>query len=69
MNGIAAMALLAALPAAAQTRTIALKAARLFDGKSNTLQRPGVVVVSGAKITATGANAQVPPGAETIDLG
>ena len=69
MKGFAAIALLAALPAAAQTGAIALRAARLFDGKSNTLQRPGVVVVSGAKIIAAGPNAQVPPGAETIDLG
>jgi imidazolonepropionase-like amidohydrolase len=46
-----------------------LKAARLFDGKSSALVTPGVVVVTDGKITAVGANAVVPAGAEVIDLG
>lgn len=46
-----------------------LKAARLFDGKSSALVTPGVVVVTDGKITAVGANAAVPAGAEVIDLG
>ena len=32
-----------------------LKAARLFDGKSNALVTPGLVVVTGGKIAAVGA--------------
>ena len=32
------------------TKTYVLKAARLFDGKSNTLATPGVVVITGGKI-------------------
>jgi imidazolonepropionase-like amidohydrolase len=52
-----------------ETRTIVLKAARLFDGKSNSLLTPGLIIVTGGKISATGANATVPPGAEVIDLG
>ena len=52
-----------------ESKTIVLKAARLFDGKSNVLMTPGMVVVSDGKIAATGANANVPAGAEVIDLG
>jgi imidazolonepropionase-like amidohydrolase len=52
-----------------ETRTVVLKAARLFDGKSNSLVIPGVVMVTGGKISAAGANASVPAGAEVIDLG
>jgi imidazolonepropionase-like amidohydrolase len=46
-----------------------LKAAHLFDGKSNSLVTPGVVVVADGKITAAGASTQVPAGVEVIDLG
>src|ERR1700730_13321450 len=52
-----------------ETKTVVLKAARLFDGKSNSLVTPGLVVVTGGKIFAAGANATVPAGAEVIDLG
>jgi imidazolonepropionase-like amidohydrolase len=52
-----------------ETRTVVLKAARLFDGKSNSLVIPGVVIVTGEKISAAGANAGIPAGAEVIDLG
>lgn len=52
-----------------QSRTIVLKAARLFDGKSNALMTPGIVVVADGKIAAAGPNAAVPAGAEVIDLG
>src|SRR5438874_4272499 len=48
---------------------IALKAARLFDGKSRTLVQNGVVVVQGDKIVDAGANILVPNGAQVIDLG
>ncbi len=50
-------------------RVIVLKAARLFDGRSDRLVSPGVVVVTGNRITAVGSGAAIPPGAETIDLG
>jgi len=54
---------------APESRTLVLKAARLLDGKSNSLTTPGLVVVTGGKITALGTNATVPAGAEVIDLG
>jgi len=48
---------------------IVLKAARLFDGHSDSLQTPGVVVVSGGRIESVGAQSQTPAGAKVIDLG
>jgi imidazolonepropionase-like amidohydrolase len=51
------------------SKTIVLKAARMFDGKSNALVTPGVVVVTDGKIAAAGGSAAVPAGAEVIDLG
>ncbi|HKW32237.1 MAG TPA: amidohydrolase family protein [Candidatus Acidoferrum sp.] len=50
-------------------KSYVLKAARLFDGKSNALVKPGVVVVTNGKIVAAGTSAAIPAGAETIDLG
>jgi len=50
-------------------KSYVLRAARLFDGKSNTLVKPGVVVVTDGKIVATGTSAAIPAGVETIDLG
>jgi imidazolonepropionase-like amidohydrolase len=51
------------------SKTYVLKAARMFDGKSNTLATPGLVVVTDGKIVAVGGKATVPGGAEVIDLG
>ena len=48
---------------------IALKAARLFDGKSKALIANGVVIVEGDKITDAGSNLPIPSGAQVIDLG
>jgi len=50
-------------------KSYVLKAARMFDGKSDALTMPGLVVVRDGKIAGVGANASVPEGAETIDLG
>src|SRR6266404_8396743 len=51
------------------SKSYVLKAARLFDGKSNSLVTPGVVVVTDGKIAGTGSSASVPTEAEVIDLG
>ena len=56
-------------PAIAADQVIALKAARLFDGKSRALIQDGVVLAQGDKITDVGANVAIPPGAQVIDLG
>jgi len=45
---------------APETKTVVLKAARLFDGKSNSLVTPGLVIVTGGKISAAGPNATAP---------
>src|SRR5580692_4454939 len=63
------LALLVQNPGDTPTKPIALKAARLFDGKSDTLQTPGLVLVEGKTIKAVGAGATIPEGAVVIDLG
>jgi imidazolonepropionase-like amidohydrolase len=50
-------------------KVIVLKAARLFDGKSNALVRNGVVIVQGNKIVDAGSNLAAPAEAQVIDLG
>ncbi|MBV9296306.1 MAG: amidohydrolase family protein, partial [Acidobacteriaceae bacterium] len=51
----------------AQTNVYVLKAARLFDGKSDALAQPGIIIVSGNKIQSVGG--QAPGNATVIDLG
>src|SRR5207244_241731 len=57
------------IAAHAADQLIALKAARLFDGKSNTLMQNAVVIVQGDKILDAGSNLPAPSGAQVIDLG
>src|SRR5215469_1008928 len=70
---MAAVVLIATPPAPAQPAkappVIAVKAARLFDGKADALQANGVVLVQGPKILAVGTDLSIPAGAEVIDLG
>jgi imidazolonepropionase-like amidohydrolase len=66
---LALLALLLPTAASAAPRTIVLRAAHLFDGKSDQVVSPGVVVVREGKIVAAGATAAVPSDAEVIDLG
>src|SRR5688572_1569262 len=63
----ALLVLLLALPASAQGKVIALKAARLFDGASDRVVTNAVVVVEGSRIKSIGGS--IPAGAEVIDLG
>ncbi len=49
--------------------TYALKARRMYDGKSDQLVSPGIVVVKAGKIVAAGPRAVVPAEARVIDLG
>ena len=46
-----------------------LKAARIFDGRTDAVVPGGIVVVEGSKILAVGAAAAIPAGATVIDLG
>ena len=50
-------------------QVVVLKAARIFDAKTDHVASPGILVVSGGKILAAGPGAVVPAGAEVIDLG
>ena len=51
------------------SKTYALKAARMFDGKSDSLTKPGLVIVTDGKISGVGSGAAIPAGAEIIDFG
>ena len=66
LTAVAAAALVRAQPAPAVT---AIKAARLFDGKSDTTIADAVVLVQGSRITAAGARLAIPAGAQIVDLG
>ena len=48
---------------------IAIKAPRMFDGKSNALVQNAVVIVQGDKIVEAGSNLPISSGAQVIDLG
>ena len=54
---------------AAKPEVIALKAARLFDGRGDAAVPNGVVIVEGGKIRAAGSGLAIPAGARVIDLG
>jgi imidazolonepropionase-like amidohydrolase len=58
-----------AVSAYAADELIALKAARMFDGKSKALLQNGVVVVQGDEIVDAGSNLPIPSAARVIDLG
>ena len=47
----------------------AIRAARLFDGTSDSTIADAVVLVQGSRITAKGARLPIPAGAQTVDLG
>ena len=53
----------------ASAKPVVLKAAHLFDGKSDALVSPGLIVVDGNKLVAVGNKSALPAGADVIDLG
>src|SRR3954447_9256118 len=55
--------------ALAADQSIVLKAARMFDGKSNALVQNAVVIVQGDKIVDAGSNLPIPDDAQVIELG
>jgi imidazolonepropionase-like amidohydrolase len=58
-----------AIPIRAADNFVALKAERLFDGKSKAFLHNGVVLIQGDKIADVGSNLAIPSGAQVIDLG
>jgi imidazolonepropionase-like amidohydrolase len=69
MRWIPVLAFLSLSSAAFAAGPFVLKASRMFDGRSDRMATPGLVVVVGGKILGVGAAAPIPPGAEVIDLG
>src|SRR4051812_16825749 len=69
LAAIALVLVFGAIRASPDKRPVVLKAARLFDGGSDSLVAPGVVVVRGTIIEGAGANVQIPTDGEVIDLG
>ncbi len=63
------LAVLSASGAAAAGPVTVVRAARLYDGKSDTVVTPGVVVVSDGRIVGAGTRIDVPAGATVIELG
>ena len=63
------LVVLAASGAVAAGPVTVVRAARLYDGKSDTVVTPGVVVVSDGRIVGAGTRIDVPAGATVIDLG
>ncbi|GAC1429461.1 MAG: amidohydrolase family protein [Thermoanaerobaculia bacterium] len=68
-NVTIALCLLVTLAANAQESVTVIKAARMIDGRGETVIVPAVVVVRANKITSAGSSAEVPAGAQIIDLG
>ena len=54
---------------AAPDQVTVVKAAHLYDGKSDALVSPGYVVIKGTQIVAAGARVEIPNDAKLIDLG
>ncbi len=68
LHGLA-LVLVAAQATAPAATTVVLRAQRIFDARTGLVASPGVVVVQGDRIVATGASAAIPPGASVVDLG
>ena len=66
---LCSITLLAHAQETAKPTKIALRAAHLIDGKSDTPVNNAVVLIEGTKITAIGSNLLVPTGTTVIDLG
>jgi imidazolonepropionase-like amidohydrolase len=66
LRRIAVLLLLCAVGAGAQT--IAIRAGNLIDPATGGVSKNQIIVVKDGKISAVGPNAQIPEGAQTIDL-
>src|ERR1700757_4617048 len=68
-SGICLILLCFGVSALAADQSVVLKAARMFDGKSNALVQNAVVIVQGDKIVDVGSDLPIPNGAQVVDLG
>jgi imidazolonepropionase-like amidohydrolase len=55
--------------ASSQSQPIAIRAARLIDGRNESSVTDAVIIIEGEKITAVGSRVTIPPGAKVLDLG
>ena len=55
--------------AVAMAQQVVIRAARLYDGRADAVQTPGLVVVENGRIVGVGAAAVLKPGATMIELG
>ena len=65
------LALLFVCPLLGQSapQPIVLRAARMFIGNGDSVVTPGLVVITGSRITGVGAGAAIPENATVVDLG
>jgi imidazolonepropionase-like amidohydrolase len=66
---VTAPAIIVAAQQPAPPSVTVLRAARMFDGRSDSMTADAVVVIEGTTITAAGSRLPVPPGGVVIDLG
>src|ERR1051325_4159716 len=66
--GVAAASAWAQRAGGAAPHWIAIRAGRLFDGRSTTLATNQVILIDGDRIVAVGANLAIPDGATIVDL-
>src|SRR5215207_6150350 len=64
MRALLSVMFTTSMAAAAPAKPIVIKAARMFDGKSDAIISPGVVVIKDGKIVAAGPKATEPAGAD-----
>jgi imidazolonepropionase-like amidohydrolase len=55
--------------ASSQSQPIAIRAARLIDGRNESTVIDAVMIIEGEKITAVGSRVAIPQGAKVLDLG
>jgi len=67
--GVGLLAVAGPVRGAEPDHVTVIKAARLFDGNSETVTSGAIVIVKGSKIEAVGRDLPAPAGAEVIDLG
>ena len=68
-HGLAVVAASVMVGAQQPAAVTALRAARMFDGTSDSTIADAVVIVQGSRITAKGSRLPVPAGAQVVDLG
>jgi imidazolonepropionase-like amidohydrolase len=69
MRKLCVVVIFVAATALAQDKVTVIRAARMIDGRGDSVIAPAVIVVRGNKIESAGSSGSVPAGAQVIDLG